>query len=493
MYTRMRRAILYILVACVVVVSASGSAAQAVQDVFSVGTDIELGGTGEIEGERDVGEERYRFTLPDLEKVVNPDEYILGPYDQLIINLVGPEPRSFSVLVLPEGDVFLPGVGAIHADGLTLSEFRESLSQTFSKYFKNIELFCYLKMPRRFKVFVTGEVGAPGPVVVSAVERLSDAIQRAGSIKGHGSSRFVMVEREQETRTFDILRFRLEGDFDNNPFLSSGDRIHVPVSQWHASISGDVRKPGSYEIIPGETIDDLIALAGGFSTVASRDSVLLTRWDGSAGFTTRTIPADMFDIELLDLDEISVVDRLAGSRRVFVFGAVKRKGRFYLGPGEGLSELLIRTGGFEDYAALDSVIVERKDGKRLHVDIRDVLTPESDVDIPLYDGDILEIPAIYQSVTVGGEVQEPGQFQYRNDWTVAQYVGLAGGPTTEGSIDRVVIVSLDGSSRKAGKDDRPGRGDIIIVKRSRYRILGEFLSGVIRLGTVVVTIIVLAK
>jgi polysaccharide export outer membrane protein len=493
MNTRMRKTILYTLVACVMAVVMGSYAAQAAQDVFSVGTDVELESTDEVKAERAVGEDRYRFTLPELEKVVNPDEYILGPYDQLIINLVGPEPRSFSVLVLPEGDVFLPGVGAIHADGLTLSEFRESLSRTFSRYFKNIELFCYLKTPRRFRVFVTGEVGAPGPVEVSAIERLSDAIQRAGNIKSYGSSRFVMVERGQETLTFDILRFHLEGDFDNNPFLSSGDRIHVPVGQWHAAISGDVRKPGSYEIIPGETIEDLIALAGGFNTVASRDSVLLTRWDGSTGFTTRTVPADEFDTRLTDLDEISVVDRLAGSRRVFVFGAVRRKGRFYLGPGEALLELLIRTGGFEEYAALDSAVVERKDGTRLRVDIRDLLTPGSDVDIPLGDGDILEIPSLYQNVTVGGEVQAPGQFPYRNDWTVAHYVGLAGGPTTEGSIDRAVIVSPDGSSRNVGKDDRPERGDIIIVKRSRYRLLGEFLSGVVRLGTVVVTIIVLAK
>ncbi len=485
--------VLHTLVACVVVAAAGGSPARAAQDVFSIGTDVELDSAEEVKGERAVGEDRYRFTLPELEKVVNPDEYILGPYDQLIINLVGPEPRSFSVLVLPEGDVFLPGVGAIHADGLTLSEFREDLSRTFSRYFKNVELFCYLQTPRRFRVFVTGEVGAPGPVVVSALERLSDAIQRAGNIRSHGSSRFVMVEREQETLTFDILRFRLEGDFENNPFLRCGDRIHVPVGQWHAAISGDVRKPGSYEIMPGETIEDLIALAGGFNTVASQDSVILTRWDGSAGFTTRAVPADKFDELLSDLDEISVVDRLAGSRRVFVVGAVRRTGRFYLGPGEGLSELLIRTGGFEENAALDSAIVERKDGTRLRVDIREILRQGSDVDIPLDDGDVLEIPSIYQNVTVGGEVQEPGQFPYRNDWTVAHYVGLAGGPTLEGSIDRAIIVSPDGSSRKVGKEDRPERGDIIIVKRSRYRLLGEFLSGVIRLGTVVVTIIVLAK
>ncbi|MCK4236053.1 MAG: SLBB domain-containing protein, partial [Candidatus Krumholzibacteria bacterium] len=107
------------------------------------------------------------------------------------------------------------------------------------------------------------------------------------------------------------------------------------------------------------------------------------------------------------------------------------------------------------------------------------------------DGDILNVPAIYQAVAVGGEVQEPGKFPYQSDWTVIQYIGLAGGPTQDGSVSRVVIYSPDGTSRNVGKDTRPNRGDVIIVKRSKRKILGEFFSGLVRLGTVVISIIVL--
>ena len=491
MQTVMKTSILCVFAMCVLWIAPAG-ASPPMQDVFKVETGLEKQ-SGD-ESQSDVSEETESvLRIPELEKVVDPDEYILGPYDYLLINLIGTESRSFFVAVLPEGDVFLPGVGAIHADGFTINEFRERLIDTFGRFFKNVEIFCYLKTPRKYRVFVTGEVNAPGAVDVYAVERLSDAIERAGDIMSHGSSRFVTVIRGADTLAFDLLRFYVEGNFENNPFLSSGDRIHVPVSAWHTVVTSGVVKTGSYEIIPGETIEDLIKLAGGFTASASRDSVLLTRWNGIEGFVTMTVPANRFDMELRDLDEISGFDRREGSRRVFVLGAVKRKGRFYLGENESVAELLVRAGGFTEYADLDSVYVVRANGERLKFNLRELLLPRIGVNITLVDGDVLEVLSIQQNVSIGGEVQAPGQFSFRSDWTVAQYVGMAGGPTEAGSINRVVIISPDGSLRKGGQNDYPGRGDVIIVKRSRSRILGEFFSGLIRLGTVVVSIIVLTK
>jgi protein involved in polysaccharide export with SLBB domain len=491
MRTVMKCMFLCMLAMCMTWAARAG-ASPLMQDVFKVETGLDEKAGDERQA--DVSEETESvLRIPELEKVVDPDEYILGPYDYLIINVIGTESRSYYVAVLPEGTVFFPGVGAIHADGLTINEFKERLRDAFSRFFKNVEIFCYLKTPRKYRVFVTGEVNNAGPVDVYAVERLSDAIARAGDIMSHGSSRFVTITRGADTLTFDLLRFYVEGDFTNNPFLSSGDRIHVPVSKWHAVISNGVPKPGSYEIKPGETVADLILLAGGFTSSASRDSVLVTRWLGSEGYETMTVPAARFDMELRDLDEIGVFDRRAGNRRVFVLGAVRRTGRFYLGGDEGAAELLVRAGGFTEYADLDSVYVVRADGERLKLGLRELLDRRGAGNIRLRDGDVLEVLSIYQRVSVGGEVRLPGQFPFRSDWTVAQYVGMAGGPTDEGSIDRVEIISPDGSSRSGGKGDYPIPGDVIIVKRSRTRILAEFLSGVVRLGTVVVTIIVLTR
>jgi len=428
-----------------------------------------------------------------LEGPVDPGQYILGPYDRLLVNFVGPEPRSFSLAVLPEGEVFLPGIGAIRADGLSLAEFRDVLTAKVGAYFKNIEIFCYLEVPRTFRVFVTGAVETPGAVVASAVQRVSDAIESAGGISADGSPRIVTVVRNEDTLRVDMERFRLLGDFERNPFLRSGDRIHVPVGGLHATIHGPVNRPGHYDIVPGETLRDLLELAGGFRSDAIVDSVLVGRTDGRGLMRTFVVSSSRFGMELEDRDEIGIFDFEGSRRRVYVFGAFESPGRYYLSPGEHLSELLARVGKIDDMADLENAALERKNGEIIGLNIIDYLPPDPKKNLKLEDGDALGMSWKDDKVRVGGEVQLPGEFQHMNDWTVAKYIGLAGGPTKDGSMNRIDIYSPDGVRRKASADSRPNRGDVIVVKRSRSRIFGTLVSGIVQLGTVVITIIVLSQ
>lgn len=455
--------------------------------------DVQDRASGENAPERETGKEYIQYGLPLLEGAVDPGRYILGPYDRLLINLVGPEPRSFSLVVLPEGDVFLPGIGAIRADGLSLTEFRDALTEKVNEYFKNIEVFCYLEVPGTFRVFVTGEVEAPGAVEASAVQRVSDAIESAGGIRASGSSRTVSVERNGDMFHVDMTRFRLLGDFEKNPFLRSGDRIHVPVGGLHATIRGPVKRPGYYEIVPGESVRDLLDLAGGFRSDAVVDSVLVGRTDGRGLIRTFTVAFSRFGIELEDRDEIGIYNLEGNKRRVYVFGAFESPGRYYLSPGEHLSELLARVGKIDDMADLDNAALERKNGDIIELDLVDYLPPDPKKNLELEDGDALGMSLKDDRVRVGGEVQQPGEFQHMNDWTVAKYIGMAGGPTQDGSMNRIDIYSPGGVKRKAYADSRPNRGDVIVVKRSRSRIFGTLVSGVVQLGAVVITIIVLSQ
>jgi len=430
--------------------------------------------------------------LPMLEKAVDPDSYVLGPYDALGVTIMGPDSRTYLLSVLPEGDVLIPGVGPVHADGLTLTEFRRALAAKVDLYFRNIELYCYLETPALFRVFVTGEVVSPGAVAVSGVERVTDAIGKAGSVKDNGSLRLITLERGGTLIRVDLLRFMEQGDLRNNPFMRSGDRVHVPPAGSHASISGLVKKPGSYEIVEGETVADLIALAGGFMTDAFEDSILATRVDGG-GVSTMSIAKSQFDMPLRDLDEFGVFDRLKERRFVYVEGATNRTGRFVLAKNDGLADLIVRAGGLRSKADLTDAYLQKKNGAAIKVDLGDYLSPEPSKDLALDDGDMLTIPFMRTTVTVGGEVNEPGEFPYNGDLTIVQYIGLAGGPTKDGSVDRVAIYSPEGHARSVSRDAHPDRGDVIIVKRSTYRIVGDFFGGVIRVGTLVVSILILNK
>ncbi len=430
---------------------------------------------------------------PRLDRAVDPETYILGPYDRLIVNIVGSEQRSFSLAVLPEGDVFLPGVGAVRADGLTLAEFRRRLTKRVLGVFHNIEFYCYLEIPRTFRVFAAGAVEEPGAVEASAVERVSDAIERAGGLGDWSSSRCIKLVRDADTLDVDIVKFELLGDLDGNPFLRGGDRIIVPHGGWRVSIQGPVNRRGRYELVPGETIGDLLELAGGFTSEAITDSLLLTR-TGTAG-TGRTIvvPEGDFSMGLEDRDEISVYNISGDRTRVYVYGAFRNPGRFYLAEGEGLAELIVRAGGLEDLADLENAALERKGGEIIHLDLRKYLPPGPVEHFPLEDEDVLGISLKDNFVRVGGEVQAPGAFAHNNEWTIAKYIGMAGGPTDNGSMTRVELYSPDGTKRNVSTDDRPNRGDVIIVKRSKLRVFSEIAFGFIQVGTVVITILALTR
>ena len=430
---------------------------------------------------------------PRLERAVDPETYILGPYDRLIVNIVGPEQRSFSLAVLPEGDVFFPGVGVVRADGLTLAEFRRRLTERISEVFHNIEFYCYLEMPRIFRVFVAGAVEEPGAVEASAVERVSDAIERAGGLLNQSSSRCIKLMRDGDTLSVDIVKFELLGDIEHNPFLRAGDRIIVPHGGWRVSIHGPVNRRGIFELVPGETICDLLELAGGFMSEAIPDSLLLTRTGTVGTGRTIVIPAGDFSMRLEDRDEVSIYNISSDRTRVYVYGAFRNPGRFYLAEGEGLAELVVRAGGLEDFADLENAALERKGGEIIQLDLRKYLPPGPVEHFPLEDEDVLGISLKDHYVRVGGQVQVPGTFPHNNEWTIAKYIGMAGGPTENGSMTRVELYSPDGTKRNVSPDDRPNRGDVIIVKRSRLRVFTEIAFGFIQVGTVIITILALTR
>jgi protein involved in polysaccharide export with SLBB domain len=488
-----RKFVIMAAVSAAVMLTAGALQAQVVDtDLQDQTSQVELekkeSGYGQV-----VEHQRSSYDIPKLEKAIDPDRYILGPYDRLLVNVIGTESRTFAMVVLPEGEVFVPSVGAIKAYGLTLNEFRERLDEEVNRFFKNVKIFCYLQEPRVFRVFVTGEVATPGAVNVSAVQRVSDAVELAGSIISDGSNRRVLLYRGADTLEVDILRYVLKGDFSTNHFLSNGDRIHVPVAQRHASIRGAIHKPMNYEILPSETVSDLIDLAGGFRAEAIRDRVLLTRVRDDGTVNTLQVQSSGFDLILDDRDEINVIDGMTGTSRVFVFGATSQSGNYFITDGEGLQSLLGRVAIYNVDADLTAASLERATGELIRVNLKEFMPPSTAEDIPLIDGDILHIPSIDQTVAIGGQVQLPGRVRFVSNWTVAQYVGAAGGPTQEGSIDRVMIISKNGSSIKADSSYRPNSGDVIIIKRSKTKIFSDIFSGLIGVGTLVISIVALSR
>ncbi len=386
--------IAFFLTATLSCLAAAPASAQSVDSKRKSRSAVERNSDETEESAKEAQKKLFKMSseIPVLEKAVDPDSYVLGPYDRLAMTIMGMEPRTYVLGVLPEGDVIVPGIGPIRADGLTLTEFRRALAAEVDKYFRNIELYCYLETPALFRVFVTGEVENPGVVAVSGVERVVDAIEKAGSVKKGGSLRAITLGRGGASIRVDLFRFLDQGDLKDNPFLRSGDRIHVPPAEWHAAIAGRVHKPSGYEIIEGETIADLVALAGGFAAEAIEDSVLLKRVSSLGEVTMTNVARAHLDRPLRDGDEIGVYDGLKDRRYVTVSGATMRTGQFELARGEGVSNLIVRAGGFKPLADLTAAYLARKGSSVVKLDLKEYLSPEPAKDLPLENGDELTIP-----------------------------------------------------------------------------------------------------
>ncbi|MFH1754237.1 MAG: polysaccharide biosynthesis/export family protein, partial [Candidatus Latescibacterota bacterium] len=133
-----------------------------------------------------------------LEGPIDPDSYILGPMDQLILIFGGPENTTTSLRILPEGIVVLPNIGPFAAAGYTLSEFKEKLLAALSRYYKNVDIDLQLLTPRAFHVFVLGEVSNPGPVEMHAPFRVSEALEGAGGVTVRGTLREIEIRESDQ-------------------------------------------------------------------------------------------------------------------------------------------------------------------------------------------------------------------------------------------------------------------------------------------------------
>ncbi|MEJ2720401.1 MAG: SLBB domain-containing protein [bacterium] len=451
-------------------------------------------------GEAPTGE--MPFTLPaSLEGPIDPSTYVLGPSDELLLIVRGPKTTTHQIRVLPEGNVILPNVGAFRAAGLTLSECKENVREALRRYYPSVEIDLQLTVPRKFVVYVVGEVKRPGAVEVSAPSHVSHAVELAGGVKEGGSMRQIEIKADGEiVQTVDLFRFVNEGDFSQNPYLKEGYSIYVPPMQMRASVVGEVRKPGQYEILRGETAGDLIEFAGGFASTADRDQLLLERVHPGDEITTHTIEGDAAGgFELQDMDVVIVPDLVSLTMRepVEVYGGGGRDGAFQIRENETLHDFILRLWRFTYRYELESAIIERQvdGGKPQYIEfsVPDVLAGDPVGNTVLEPGDMISFPTRDREVYVTGQVMTPGPVPFQPGVTAERYIALAGGPNDIGTYDKIDIFGRDGKKRSGNRNSLIYRGETIVVKTRTGHQLGAVFSGVISFTALIVAVIAVTK
>ncbi|MFQ5511264.1 MAG: SLBB domain-containing protein [Candidatus Krumholzibacteriia bacterium] len=443
-----------------------------------------------------------KVVLPrSLEGPIDPDAYVLGPSDELLLVLRGPDTRIHYLLVLPEGNVILPNVGSMPASGRTLSEFRSEVKRSLGRFYRNIEIDCQLSRPRSFVVFVLGEVRSPRAVELVAPFRMSNALVEAGGVKSTGSSRRIEIREEGRTvRVVDFFLFTRLGDFGHNPMLKEGQSVFVPPSGDRVNVIGEIRLPGMYEVVGGETAGDILGYCGGLTSRGDGNRILLERLvDGKAKAPVSFTLEEASTIEVRDMDVLIVRDVMSfgGGKPVLVMGGGGRTGRINIDAAEPLRDFLGRLWRFDPAYEIETAVLERNADRRRTVyvpfNVRKVLAGDAVGETPVGPGDVISFPPEENHIFITGEVREPGAVRFLPGSTAEYYIARVGGPSEDGSFGKLSIYSVDGMERKGNRNSQVYRGETVVVKRSTSKVFGSVFVGITSLTGLILGIIAVSN
>ena len=399
-----------------------------------------------------------------------PEDYVLGPGDEVIIDIWGLNEANITQKISPEGRITITQVGPIQLSGLTVKEANGKVKSALSKTYSSLKtgaskMSLVLGNLRSIHVNVLGEVENPGSYRVSSFTNLFNALYKAGGVTPVGSLRCVKVVRGGETYAeVDIYEYLFNGKLDMNVPLREGDVIIVPAYQSLVSVTGAIKRPMYYEMKEGEPVGNLITYAGGFTGNAYREELGVERNDGRTN-TMYTVSADKFgtftltdgDAVLVSGSEVEVF-----TNRVEIKGAVYRPGKFEIGGDIAtVKQLVAHAGGVMEDAFLNRAQIIREKPDRsmelVPVPLKGILDGTME-DIVLQRGDVMVVSNINEiepkgDIVVTGYVATPGKYQYAEHTTVEDIILIAGGLVEGASSAKVDIARrIDVASSTAASD-----------------------------------------
>ncbi|TAL70667.1 MAG: hypothetical protein EPN82_01720 [Bacteroidetes bacterium] len=417
------------------------------------------------------------------EKEIDPQKYLLGPGDEFTIMVLGAKTIEVEATISPEGKLIIPEIGTVNLKGKTLAEADTLIKKHAARIFKNNEVYLALKKLRRFKVIVSGAVRKPGIVPATAVDRVSEVIEKAGGLKYNASIRKISLYRNEPSNCLkvDLLRFFMTDEKETNPTVNGGDHIVVPTSNIKESIGiyGEIGSEGDFEYVEGDSLSTLIKFGQGFLESSFLDSVEITRFRPNTSYIDRwTVNISSWrhifdttkhldgDFPLLTGDRVFIrqIVNWNNDKMIAVTGEVNYPGYYAINQGETrVSDILERAGGTTDNSSLESALMIRKaeiqksdpQMERLYrtpysemsenerryfqakivekkgmmaIDFEKIKNnPLSEDNILVMDKDSIYVPQKRNFVNIQGRVNNPGMIIYNKNYNWLDYINLAGG------------------------------------------------------------------
>ena len=442
--------------------------ADASAEVETVEADVQAtSNVNEATGKKVFGHDIFnnrRLTFEPSMNIATPQNYVLGPGDQVVVDIYGASQRTHQLTVSPDGLITVPGYGPIAVSGLSVVAAQSKIRSSLGSRYASSEIKMTLGQTRSIMVNVMGEVKTPGTYTLSGYATVFHALYSAGGISDLGTLRNIKVYRQGKLVTIvDIYEYILNGRLAGNIPLRDNDVIQVGPYDCLVGITGNVKRTMFYEMRPNESIATLINYAGGFTGDAYTKAVRLVRQNGERYSVFNINEFDFSSFKVADGDAVTVdgmINRF--ENMVEIKGAVFRPAQYQLGGNITSVKTLIEAaeGVTEDAFTAHAVMHRLKADRSLEVipvDVQGILDGTV-ADIPLQNEDVLFIPTQTElrqqrTLTITGAVMSPGSYEYADNTTIEDLIVQAGGLRDEASTARVDVSRriIDPKSTKKAK------------------------------------------
>ena len=377
--------------------------------------------------------------------MATPKDYVVGPGDQLIVQVYGIAQASFNLYVNTEGKVVIPNVGVVHVGSLSIDAVKTMLTQKIGTRYAGLQgsnpssfLMLTVGNIRTIKINIVGDVKTPGAYELPSFTTIFNALYAAGGPTINGSFREVQIFRGgKQIANTDLYEFLLKGKTDKNLRLEDNDVLLIPKYNKRVELVGEVRRNLFFELKGKETVETLIEMAGGFTESAYKKMVTIQRINGLNKSIINVTDKEQASTVLEDGDFIAIGKTLTNYKnRIQILGSVNRTGDYELKANMKVADLVELAGGLKADAFYKRAILYRTNNdlqqESINIDLSKAIEKENTNNIILQKEDLLVIASIYDIkenyfVTLQGEVNQTGVFPYTKGMTIGELILKANG------------------------------------------------------------------
>jgi len=465
-----------------------------------------------------------------VENSINPEYFYVGFGDILNFNIItSTKLLSYDLIINASGSIVVPIIGEIHIGRKTLAEATILINNELKLKYEHANISVTLKKAGSFKVKVNGPFNHSVFYSVNAFNTVFDVyqifykeIKKETPNASNVSNRNILLSRDGVSLSIDLLKFTQINNDQLNPKLQRGDVININFIKEKSSILGAVNRPGTYEFVSGETVSELIHLAGGFSYGSDRSDIEITSFIKGQTVTNHYPQNLLNEINIYSGDIVIVHKDNVKNREsiVNIDGEVKYPGHYQVDYGEtDIKTLISQSGGFTQFADTSIILLKNNQIPKFQlstIEKPNEYTTASDLswamqvlesshqknvihlkakqfaDYKLNIGDEITVLPLLNYVDVVGAVNSPGRFTYEFEKKIGFYIELSGGED-KFSQHKIYLIK-SGTQRRilVKKNTIVERGDLIFipetVEYNTWERFKDWMTVTSQLGTIILII-----